>query len=105
MKFSRRQFVRLTASVAALPARPSIARAQTYPTNPLLLPPIQADKLADSIGLNIKPEDFGRSYDFFWDSVVIPELVASGNSDSRLTAGFQRRGVAVEWCAVGKSIR
>jgi hypothetical protein len=40
--------------------------------------PIQADRLADSIGLNIKPEDFGRSYDLYWDSVVIPELVASG---------------------------
>jgi len=36
-KFSRRKILRLTAGVAALPALPRIARAQTYPTRSVLL--------------------------------------------------------------------
>ena len=37
MKFRRRQFLRLAAGVAALPAVSQIARAQTYPTRPVRL--------------------------------------------------------------------
>jgi tripartite-type tricarboxylate transporter receptor subunit TctC len=36
-KLSRRRFLRLTAGIAALPALPRIARAQTYPTRSVLL--------------------------------------------------------------------
>src|SRR6202795_5008961 len=35
MKFPRRQFLRLAAGAAALPAVSRIARAQTYPTRPV----------------------------------------------------------------------
>ena len=38
----------------------------------------QSDALVETIGLNVKPGDFGRSYDLLWDPVVIPELVSSG---------------------------
>jgi tripartite-type tricarboxylate transporter receptor subunit TctC len=37
MKFPRRKFLRLTASVAALPTLPRIARAQAYPSRPVHL--------------------------------------------------------------------
>src|SRR4030095_12215532 len=37
MKFPRRQFLHLAAGAAALPALPSIARAQAYPTRPVRL--------------------------------------------------------------------
>ena len=37
MKFPRRQFLHLAASVAALPAMSRIARAQAYPTKPVRL--------------------------------------------------------------------
>ena len=35
MKLPRRRFLRLAASVAALPAVPRIARAQAYPSRPV----------------------------------------------------------------------
>jgi tripartite-type tricarboxylate transporter receptor subunit TctC len=35
MKLPRRQFLRLAAGAAALPALPRIARAQAYPTRPV----------------------------------------------------------------------
>src|SRR6202166_864819 len=37
MKLPRRQFLHLAAGVAALPAMPRIAGAQTYPTRPVRL--------------------------------------------------------------------
>src|SRR4029078_4142032 len=37
MKFHRRQFMRLAASAAALPAMPQIAGAQSYPSRPVRL--------------------------------------------------------------------
>lgn len=39
---------------------------------------LQSDLVTDSIGMNVKPEDFGRSYDTFWDSVIMPQLAAAG---------------------------
>jgi tripartite-type tricarboxylate transporter receptor subunit TctC len=35
MRFPRRQFLQLAASAAALPALPSVARAQAYPSRPV----------------------------------------------------------------------
>ena len=37
MKVQRRQFLRLTAGAAALPAVSRIARAQTYPSRPITM--------------------------------------------------------------------
>jgi tripartite-type tricarboxylate transporter receptor subunit TctC len=37
MKFPRRQFLRLAASAAALPAASRIATAQTYPSRPITM--------------------------------------------------------------------
>src|SRR5271169_174152 len=79
MKFRRRECLRRTAGIATLPVVSRFAAAQSFPIRPL-----QADKLAASIGLNIKPEDFLRSYDLYWDSVIIPELVASGIRHARV---------------------
>jgi tripartite-type tricarboxylate transporter receptor subunit TctC len=51
MKLRRRQFLHLTASAAALPALPWIARAQTYPSHPItMIIPIAAGSISDVTG-------------------------------------------------------
>lgn len=45
---------------------------------------LQSDLVTDSIGMNVKPEDFGRSYDMFWDSVIMPQLAAAGIRHTRV---------------------
>jgi tripartite-type tricarboxylate transporter receptor subunit TctC len=51
MKLRRRQFLHLTASAAALPALPWIARAQTYPSHPItMIIPIAAGSISDVAG-------------------------------------------------------
>jgi tripartite-type tricarboxylate transporter receptor subunit TctC len=51
MNLPRRKFLRLAASVAALPAVPRLASAQTYPTRPLtMIVPFPAGGNADTLG-------------------------------------------------------
>src|SRR5229473_2920830 len=51
MKLTRRQFLHLAAGVAALPAVPMLARAQTYPTRPVrLVVGVAAGSTSDIVG-------------------------------------------------------
>jgi tripartite-type tricarboxylate transporter receptor subunit TctC len=51
MKIERRRFLRLAASVAALPAVSRMARAQAYPTRPItMIVPQAAGASIDTIG-------------------------------------------------------
>ena len=51
MRFSRRNFLRLTASAAALPAVPHIVMAQAYPSRPVrLVIPFPPGGAFDAVG-------------------------------------------------------
>jgi hypothetical protein len=56
---------------------------------------LQSDTLTDSIGMNVKPGDFGRSYDTYWTTVVVPQLQAAGIRHVRIGA----EPPSGDWCS------
>jgi tripartite-type tricarboxylate transporter receptor subunit TctC len=77
MMLQRRQFLHLTAGVAALPAMPRIARAQTYPTRPItIVVPFAAGGTGDLV-VRIVGEHLSRT---LGQQLVVENVVGAGGT-------------------------
>jgi tripartite-type tricarboxylate transporter receptor subunit TctC len=84
MKLPRRQFVRLAAGAATLPALSHVAGAQTYPTRPVIMVvPFPAGGSADAVARLIAPyllERFGQHF------IIVNRASAGANLGTDLVA-------------------
>jgi tripartite-type tricarboxylate transporter receptor subunit TctC len=86
MQHPRRQFLQLAATAAALPTVSRIARAQPYPTRPIMvIVPYGAGGLTDTVGRIIAEGMRGA----LGQSIIVENVAgASPTASSRWTSGY-----------------